>query len=99
MRNFFVILCLALLIVLNSCMDHPAKGPEETVASNVPVTTPISYGNGVYYFNCNQREFAGALSVFIKDVVTSDLEIKAIASDGTSIYGYDKGYFVIVAKK
>jgi hypothetical protein len=96
MKKIFVILfCGLMLFALNSC-DSARKGPQET---SVSVIAPINYGNGVYYFNCNERSFATSLSAFIENTMNEETEIKAISGDGTIGHGYDRGYFVVVGKK
>lgn len=94
-KNYFIVVCFATFLAFTSC-NNALQGPEKIKES---VTTPVSYGNGVYYFGCVERDFAVSLSTFIENTTKDSLEIKAITSDGSNLYGVDKGYFVVVAKK
>jgi hypothetical protein len=83
-------LFLAFTVFLGSCGSAASKG-------NGQVTLPTSYDNGVYYFDCTQANFGRSLSAFI--IAHPELEVTAMTGNGTGIYGYDEGYFVVVRKK
>ncbi len=80
---------IAVIIFLASCgtAGNPGK------VNNTQIVNPVDYGHGVYYFPTTEAGFGNSLSKFIAGHPT--LEIKAMASDGTSGYGMDRGYFVV----
>lgn len=57
------------------------------------VKIPKDYGNGVYYFDCTDQEFAESLSAFLED---GTKEVSAIANNNDGACSSDKGYYVIV---
>ena len=88
-----VFLAGLLLIALNSCNNEGGKSTQESI-----VVSPVSYGNGVYYFKCTERTFAISLADFIEKSVNNNQELKAISPDG-AVSGNDKGYFVVIGIK
>ena len=54
------------------------------------IKIPQYYGNGVYYFDCNGKEFAESLSIFLEN----GKEVSAITNIGTP--GSKEGYLVVV---
>lgn len=57
------------------------------------IIVPENYGNGVYYFNCTDQEFAESLSAFLQD---DTKEVSAIVNNSAGAYSAEKGYFVVI---
>lgn len=85
---------LVLLSLISLAACNPASDPKKVGTSNC---TQVDYRNGVYYFPCNEADFANGLSSFIEH--HSDLEVIAATGDGTGGYGRDEGYFVVTRSK
>lgn len=94
------ILFIFLSFLILSCQYNPGAegGPvkeHEAPALN-QIVKPIEYGNGVYYFNCTERQFAVSLADFLSDTTKS---VQTMTGDGSSGYGSDAGYFVVIKNK
>jgi hypothetical protein len=108
MRPFTVsttLLCLAFLTLVG-CPGQTAddlrmgRSSEAETKPDPAAVVPynaIDVGNGVYYFTVVRADFARSLSGFI--AAHPDLELVAMAGDGTSGHGLDQGYFVVFRQK
>lgn len=97
MKRFPILLALVLVaitLVLPGCDN--AANPANVAGKDV---TPqvVNYGNGVYYFLTNVSDFGNSLSKFIAE--HPELEVSAMAGNGTGFYGADIGYFVTFKEK
>ena len=91
---FVLVLIGVLLLMLVGCST--AADPRE-VNPKLEVGKVVDFGNGVYYFNSKQADFANALSAFLS--AHQELEVTSMAGDGTCGYGADCGYFVTFRHK
>jgi hypothetical protein len=97
MKKLFAIVLFCALCFVGCRCNSAAGAPNESDFASV--TEPVSYNNGVYYFDCTGKDFAVSLSKFLQKQGPG-LEVKAMSSDGTSIfYGRNQGYFVVVGPK
>jgi hypothetical protein len=87
-----ILIMLSLVILIAGCDSANKVGNVAMISAS-----PIDYGNGVYYFSKTQASFGNALSAFIKS--NPELEITAIAPNGTGGYGADVGYFIVTKRK
>lgn len=90
---------IAVILLMAACHTD-AKDPKNVATYQKPnQITPniIDYHNGVYYFDYIGADFSNALSTFI--ATFPELQLVAIANDGTGPYGCTKGYFVVFIKK
>ncbi len=94
---FFIIASIVLYVSVSSCGNDRARsfakeGPYEQL-ENVPAldpVTPVSYGNGVYYFDATKRQFGISLSAFLADTTK---RLLTVTGDGPN------GYWVVVKEK
>lgn len=92
MKKFFLVVLACLSLLVAGC--DSARNPKNVKRV---VTSEINYGNGVYYFPYTESDFGNALSSFIQE--HPEYEVVSMASNGTTAYGVNQGYFVIVKKK
>lgn len=94
-KSSFLFILITFLLFSCGKTNDPAKPLPQPVS--IEVVTPIDYGNGVYYFNCNGQTFAASLSYFLADTTKTVLSISGNGTGGTGYrQGMDIGYFVIV---
>ncbi len=104
---FFIVASIVLYASVSSCdndrvstlanegpYEQPIVPPEHVTALD-PVT-PVSYGNGVYYFDATERQFGISLSAFLADTTK---QLLSITGDNTIGTGIDQGYWVVVKEK
>ncbi len=92
-------LLLTLFLVFFACScKHVSSQGEVDKISNQPIEIRITnFNNNVYYFSHTGENFAYALSKFLS--THQNLEVTAIAGDGTLVYGVDAGYIVTFKEK
>lgn len=97
MRSTFVsiFIFLSLMGLLFWFAHSPAANPSAVrAATDIKV---VEYGNGVYYFDALGPSFGNQLSEFLRD--HPDLELVSMVSDGTGVYGANRGCFVVLRPK
>ncbi len=84
-------------IFANDC-DPPHNNTTETENKNT-IPRIFDYGEGVYYFDHIERDFAEKLSNFLKE--HPELEVSSLASDTKVAHGHGgvRGYYVIFKPK
>lgn len=90
-----LVLFLFLSFIIISC--NKATDPENVRTQNNQQSAIVDYGNGVYYFDSVEADFANALSTFISQ--HPELQLQAMCGNGRSPNGRDLGYFVVFHKK
>ena len=96
MQKFFNIgLVLAIIVIAIEGNYHPTAA-QKTIAERILLEAPISYGNGVYYFNTADGAFGVSLADFIGKS-SNRLELVSMVAKGT--YAGDRGYFVVFREK
>ena len=90
MNRYLVLAALLLVGVATVVGCNPA-------ANNSSVSSPVDYGNGVYYFPVVDRHFGNALSAFIG--ARPELELVALTGNDAGLYGSNVGHFAVFRQK
>jgi hypothetical protein len=95
-----VAILLAALVLSTAACDLAKRGGQplpEKQAQLSGTELPLTYGNGVLYFACNEAVFGRSLSAYLAS--RPDQRVAAISGNDTGNYGSTLGYFVIVEKR
>ncbi len=92
-----IMLVVLLGFVLVGCPPGDDAGDPSNLAMVSTDSGIVDYGNGLYYFNCDESTFGNKLSMFLRE--RSELELVSISSDNTDSQGTTTGYFVYFREK
>lgn len=85
-----------IIVVLVAIMFTGCKSVPQSQGTGKPPATVgalVPYGQNVYYFNTvNLGGIGPALAKFLEE--HQELEVSAMAGDGTGLNGMDRGYYV-----
>lgn len=90
MKKSFIFLFFCTLIFMGCSAAHTGPRPDDQSR----IVSPVDYGNGVYFIDARDRDFAVSLSAFLSD--TSRHLICVTGNGGADGAGDDHGYFVII---
>jgi hypothetical protein len=96
MKRIILILSLLLSFVFINCTK--SEQPKSVIENNrVQLMTDMKVGEQrIVYLHSVGKEFMDDADVFL--LKNQDLKIICIWGDGTGVYGYDVGYYLLIEK-